>query len=65
MDQPGKRLTFVCDMCGGGTVTRDAWAKWDVKQQDWVLGAAFDDVFCHDCEGETRLVEVVLADLTQ
>ncbi|MFD1612783.1 hypothetical protein ACFSCW_13325 [Sphingomonas tabacisoli] len=56
-----KRVTFVCNMCGGTSVTRDAWAEWDVASQDWVLGAAYDYAFCHDCEKETRLVEVELA----
>lgn len=43
-----------------GTVTRDAWAAWDGEEQDWVLGAAFDYAYCHDCDGETHLVEVDL-----
>lgn len=29
----GKRVSFVCNMCGGKTVTRDAWAEWDVKEE--------------------------------
>ena len=53
-----KRVTYVCNMCGGNTVTRDAWAEWDVDEQDWVLGAAFDYAYCHDCQEETRLEEV-------
>jgi hypothetical protein len=56
------RVTYVCETCGGKTVTRDAWAEWDEEQQDWVLGAAFDYAFCHDCEEETNLEEVELAD---
>lgn len=50
-------IDYICDQCGGNNVTRDAWAAWDVDTQDWVLGAAFDYAFCHDCEAETRLVE--------
>lgn len=53
-----KRLTYVCNMCSGKVVTRDAWAEWDEQEQEWVLGAAYDYAFCHDCEKETRLVEV-------
>lgn len=34
-------------------------AEWNVDQQQWVLGATYDHTFCHGCEGETRLVEVV------
>ena len=55
-----KPVDYVCKMCGGDTVTRDAWAEWDAAAQDWTLGAAYDYAFCHDCQQETRLVEVDL-----
>jgi hypothetical protein len=54
------RVAYVCNMCGGSSVTRDAWAEWDVAAQEWGLGAAYDYAFCHDCQEETRLVEVEL-----
>lgn len=60
MSQADKRVTFVCNMCGGKTVTRDAWAEWDIAAQTWVLGAAYDYAYCHDCEKETGLVKVEL-----
>ena len=53
-------VDYVCSLCAGNTVTRDAWAEWDAQAQDWALGAAFDYAFCHTCEGETNLVEVDL-----
>jgi len=55
-----QRIDYVCNMCGGTTVTRDAWAEWDAGEQEWGLGAAYDYAFCHDCEQETNLVEVDL-----
>lgn len=58
---PPKPVDYVCNICGGKTVTRDAWAEWDAAAQAWTLGAAFDYSFCHDCEAETNLVEVDLA----
>jgi len=58
---PRKRVTYICNMCGGKTVTRDAWAEWDEDSQEWVLGAAYDYAFCHDCQDETPLVVVELA----
>lgn len=61
MPNDRKRVTFVCKQCGGTTVTRDAWAEWNVDDQEWQLGAAYDYAFCHDCEAETHLVEVELA----
>jgi hypothetical protein len=53
-------IDIVCGACGGNTVTRDAWAEWNVETQEWVLGAVYDYAFCHDCQEETRLVEVDL-----
>ena len=54
-------VDYVCESCGGNSVTRDAWADWDAAAQDWGLGAVFDQAFCHDCGEETSLVEVDLA----
>lgn len=53
-------VDYVCNTCGGNSVTRDAWAEWDAEGQDWVLGAVYDYAFCHDCQGATRLEEVEL-----
>ena len=52
------RIDVVCRSCGSRNVGRDPWADWDVAAQDRVLGAAFDDAFCHDCETKTRLEDV-------
>jgi hypothetical protein len=65
MESTGKRVTFVCYRCGGNNVTRDAWSRWDVKTQDWVLGDLYDNADCQDCDGETKLVEVELAPLVR
>jgi hypothetical protein len=60
MASDGKRYAMVCNVCGSDEVSRDAWANWDVKNQEWELGAVFDDAYCHKCECETRLIEVEL-----
>ena len=52
---------MVCEECGSERVTRDAWAEWDVEQQDWVLGAVFDYAFCHQCEGDAHILEIPLS----
>jgi hypothetical protein len=49
------RVRKVCGTCGSERVTIDAWASWDVDKQDWVLDDIFDNEYCHDCEGETRI----------
>jgi len=51
------KVENVCNRCGSNNVSRDAWADWDVKSQQWVLRTAFDYAHCHDCDGETRLIE--------
>jgi len=53
-------MAIVCSTCGSDDVSRDAWANWDVKAQEWVLGAVFDHAHCHRCDGETSLTEVQL-----
>lgn len=49
------KVEMICGTCGGTIVMRDAWAVWDAKAQDWVLGAVFDYAQCDDCEKETTL----------
>jgi hypothetical protein len=51
------KVEYICNVCGGNSVTRDAWAKWDTAAQDWTLSATFDYAYCHNCEDETRLEE--------
>lgn len=60
MSETDKRIAFVCETCGSDEVSRDAWANWDTRSQQWVLGNVFDYAHCHGCDGETRLVEVEL-----
>lgn len=56
------RITFVCNMCGGSKVLLDAWAEWDLAIQEWVLSDTLTHAFCEDCDDETRLIEVELAE---
>ena len=64
MPESSKRVTFLCERCGSDLVTLDAWAEWNVEEQDWVLGATYDHTFCHECEAETPLVEAELTPAT-
>lgn len=61
MTETDKPMAFVCRTCGSHDVSRDAWADWDTRDQQWVLRCAFDYAHCHRCDGETRLSEVELA----
>ena len=47
----------VCKHCGSEEVKVDAWAKWDVKNQKWVLGDMYDNAVCEKCDGETIIIE--------
>ena len=51
-------IQIVCSACSSSHVSRDAWADWDVASQSWILGAVFDQGFCHRCEQEQKLVEL-------
>lgn len=53
-------ILITCSVCGSTEVSRDAWADWDVVSQSWILGAVFDQGFCHRCEEEQKLVECAL-----
>lgn len=55
----------MCAECGSTAVTRDAWAEWDEARQEWVLGAVFDDGFCHACEQAATLVEQPILTVVQ
>jgi hypothetical protein len=60
MTNDSKRYAMICGTCGSDEVSRDAWADWDTRTQQWVLGAVFDYGHCHKCGGETSIQEVEL-----
>ena len=60
MAHDSKRVIYLCESCGSEHVTLDAWAEWNVEQQEWVLGATYDYTFCHKCQADTRLAELEL-----
>lgn len=60
MEEDSKRIAIICGTCGSDEVSRDAWANWDTREQEWVLGTVFDDGHCHRCDGESHLIEVEL-----
>ena len=53
-----KKKFFVCSTCGSDDVRLDAYAVWDVDEQQWVLSHTFGQAFCEACDGETSLVTV-------
>jgi ribosomal protein L37AE/L43A len=57
---PAPKMKMVCGRCGSEEVRRDAWAVWDVDEQEWVLQNVFDYAICESetCNGnETRIEE--------
>lgn len=40
----------TCPQCGGTDVKVDAWATWDVEEQQWELHSTYENYFCEDCE---------------
>jgi hypothetical protein len=57
-------LLMVCGTCGSTKVLADAFAEWNVSNQQWELQNTFDKgAYCEGkCDGETRIEEI---DLTQ
>jgi hypothetical protein len=51
------KIVAVCKECGSEAVVADAYAVWSVETQQWEVGDVYDKgAFCHDCDGETRIV---------
>lgn len=53
-------IKYICRHCRGDNLLIDAYARWDVDAQDYVITSVFDNVECVDCGGETRAIEVSL-----
>jgi hypothetical protein len=60
MPNDDKHIAIICGTCGSDKVSRDAWANWDTRLQQWVLGSIFEYGHCHRCDRESRLIEVEL-----
>lgn len=52
-----RKIEVVCETCGSAEVLLDAWAEWDVEQQDWTLHDTLTQGFCCACDGECHLIE--------
>lgn len=50
-----ERLDFYCWHCRSRDVKRDAWVMWNDFAQAWEVSAMFDDGYCMDCDGPTKL----------
>lgn len=48
---------FICPRCGSSEIERDAFAKYDVGLQKWVLSGVLDHMACSKCD-EDNIVEV-------
>ena len=44
----------VCEICGSERVVHDAWACWNRDYAIWELENVFDQMYCRQCEAETR-----------
>ncbi|MBS0480468.1 MAG: hypothetical protein JSR79_14365 [Proteobacteria bacterium] len=53
-------MTYQCRFCGTNDVVLDAWAKWDERDQRWMLEDTLQAAYCRRCDGETSLVERAL-----
>lgn len=55
-----KRIGYVCARCGSSNVTSDSIARWDARNQVWVVVGHYDSSECLDCQHD-ELLEVELA----
>jgi len=46
------KIDIVCSQCGSDSVVKDAFARWDVEEQDWYLSSVYDFTVCDDCGAE-------------
>lgn len=49
---------FVCSECKSDHIVIDAWAKWNAGLQLWELNEVFQQGYCSECMGETKIKEV-------
>lgn len=49
---PKEHITYYCEECGGTKVSASFWLDLNT---DEVLGEASDDIWCDDCDNETRV----------
>ncbi len=53
----------VCHECGSSDVLCDAFAEWDVDEQEWVLNSTYDKgAQCETCQGECRIDFIPLSE---
>ena len=46
----------ICAACGSKKIVRDAWAKWNGLNREWVLKSTFDTFGCDACGAESAPV---------
>lgn len=50
-------VTIHCTTCDSEDIRRDAYAAWNVENQEWEIVTLFDNADCETCGGETSLTE--------
>lgn len=50
MSESKARIKPVCTTCDSDNVMADAFASWDVDEQQWELANSFDDMYCEACD---------------
>lgn len=60
------KLKMICSHCRGENVVADAYAAWNVEEQEWQVESIFTKgAYCDDCQGETRIDVQEVEDETQ
>jgi hypothetical protein len=55
-EPPGK---YICNICGGDDIQRDAVVSWDITTQAWEVESVYDAGYCDTCEEEMKFFKWV------
>lgn len=54
MEATKTRIKWECKDCGSDAILKEAWAEWDVENQQWTLSSDYDEFFCEGCSSDDR-----------
>ncbi len=56
-----KPYKYVCSKCGSDEISADAYAAWNVDEQEWEVQNVMDKGhYCAQCDGECRIERRVI-----
>jgi hypothetical protein len=50
-----KAYRMVCKHCKSEGITQTCDARWDFEKQAWLISDTWNNYYCHECDGETKV----------